>query len=463
VPIRLSNGTIRTITIYSKDPDNFGERELDLLARVAGDIAFGLEHLEQESRRETELANERDLLCAMLDYTPDLIYFKDLDSRFIRVSRSMCNRFGASSQDMIGKSDADFFSEAHANEALEDERRIIRTGEPMSDKVERETWKQGVESWVLTAKLPLRNRKNEIIGTLGISKDFTQIKAAEAKAEDLNRKLVETSRMAGMAEVATSVLHNVGNVLNSVNISASLAADKIRNSKVQNVGKAAALLTENAGDLSGFFAGKGKQLPVYLADLAKHLSVERDELLRELDALAKNVEHIKDIVAMQQNYAKVAGVKEAAPVEELLEYAVRLNGGAIERHHVQIIREFKPVPPVLVDKHKVIQILVNLIQNAKNALNEAENPNDKRVILRVEKGPGDFVRVSVRDNGSGIKPENLPLVFQHGFTTRKDGHGFGLHSGALAAKELGGSLTALSDGPGRGATFVLEIPCEPPH
>jgi signal transduction histidine kinase len=115
------------------------------------------------------------------------------------------------------------------------------------------------------------------------------------------------------------------------------------------------------------------------------------------------------------------------------------------------------VPPITVDKHKVLQILVNLVRNAKYACDESGR-SDKLLTLRIEGAPGG-VRICVIDNGVGIPAENMSRLFTHGFTTRVDGHGFGLHSGALAAQELGGSLRVMSDGPGLGATFVLELPC----
>jgi len=114
------------------------------------------------------------------------------------------------------------------------------------------------------------------------------------------------------------------------------------------------------------------------------------------------------------------------------------------------------VPPITVEKHKVLQILVNLIRNAKHACDESGR-KDKQVTVRIAKG-GGRITVSVTDNGVGIPPENMTRIFNHGFTTRKDGHGFGLHSGALAAKEMGGSLSVTSDGLGHGATFTLELP-----
>jgi signal transduction histidine kinase len=175
-----------------------------------------------------------------------------------------------------------------------------------------------------------------------------------------------------------------------------------------------------------------------------------------LDSLRRNVEHIKEIVAMQQNYAPLGGVKEMVNVADLVENSLRLNEGALSRHEVEVIREFEDVPPLNVEKHKILQILVNLLRNAKYACDDSERA-DKRLTVRVANGDGR-VRISVMDNGVGIPPENLPRIFNYGFTTRKGGHGFGLHSGALAAKEMGGSLTVHSDGPGQGASFTLELP-----
>jgi C4-dicarboxylate-specific signal transduction histidine kinase len=177
----------------------------------------------------------------------------------------------------------------------------------------------------------------------------------------------------------------------------------------------------------------------------------------ELESLRKNTGHIKDIVATQQSYAKVVGVVETMQVTELVEDALRVNTEALARHDVRVTREFaQDLPAVSVDKHKVLQILVNLIRNAKHACDDAGH-GDKRLMVRVANGEGKL-KISVIDNGVGIPAENLTRIFNHGFTTRKNGHGFGLHSGALAAKELGGALLAHSDGPGHGATFTLELP-----
>jgi C4-dicarboxylate-specific signal transduction histidine kinase len=166
------------------------------------------------------------------------------------------------------------------------------------------------------------------------------------------------------------------------------------------------------------------------------------------------------IVELQQSYATASSLVEAASLEELIEDAIRINGAALGRHGVSLDRHVIPLPRVMVDKHKLLQILLNLISNAKYALND-NPPGERRLTVRLERPADDRVRVQVSDNGVGIASELLTRIFQHGFTTRKEGHGFGLHSCALAARSMEGSLGVHSDGPGKGATFTLELPFRP--
>jgi signal transduction histidine kinase len=262
--------------------------------------------------------------------------------------------------------------------------------------------------------------------------------------------------------VATNVLHNVGNVLTSVNVSASLVAEHIRKSKGAGLARVAALLTEHAADLAGFLSGpQGQHLPAYLQELAAQLVSERDTAIAELSALRSNVEHIKEIVAMQQGYAKRGGIIDLVDMRALVEDSLRMNEGAFSRHGVTVERDFAEVPSLQVDKHKVLQILVNVIRNAKYACAEMKGGR-KRVTVRV-RASAEALFVAVVDTGIGIPPENLQRIFNHGFTTRRDGHGFGLHSSALAAKELGGSLEAASAGLNQGATFTLTLPLTSPE
>jgi signal transduction histidine kinase len=286
-----------------------------------------------------------------------------------------------------------------------------------------------------------------------------QVRAQTEIIRSNQKQLIDASRQAGMAEVATGVLHNVGNILNSVNVSTSILCQKVRQSKIGNLSKAAAMLREHQGSLADFLTRdpKGSQIPAYLTQLAACLAEEQTLFGDELASLEGNIEHIKIIVAMQQNYAKVAGFLEIVHPVELVEDALRLNSAALLRHHVEIRREFDPhLPTLTIDKHKALQVIVNLIRNAKYACDPPE-VTQKRMTLRVTNG-AQRVRISVTDTGVGIPAENLTRIFSMGFTTRANGHGFGLHSGALAARELGGALSAQSEGPGKGATFTLELP-----
>jgi signal transduction histidine kinase len=292
----------------------------------------------------------------------------------------------------------------------------------------------------------------------GTAQDITERKAVETELAELHKQLIDASHEAGMAEIATSVLHNVGNVLNSINVSSGLVVASVKKSKASSLARVVTLLQEHAHDLGAFITqdSRGKHVPALLAQLAQHLQAEQDANIRELELLRRNVDHVKEIVAMQQNYATFGGVKEMINVVNLVEDSLRINEGALRRHEVEVVREFEQIPPLNADKHKILQILVNLLRNAKYACHGSEC-RDKRLTVRVANGAGR-IRISVIDNGVGIPPENLTRIFNHGFTTRKGGHGFGLHSGALAAMEMGGSLTVHSDGPGQGASFTLELP-----
>jgi signal transduction histidine kinase len=286
--------------------------------------------------------------------------------------------------------------------------------------------------------------------------------AAEAQREVLQDRLINASRDAGRAEVATGVLHNVGNVLNSVNVSAAMVRQTLADSKVGNLCKALAMLEEHTADLANFLTTdeRGRRLPGYLQKLATVLADEHSVIETEMLSLERSLEHIGRVVQMQQTYAKGSTVREQVSVSELLEDAVRMNLTLLHKYNIQITREYSEIPTALLDKHRVLQILINLISNATNALLDRQ-PEERRITVRLkpcEYEGRSFIRFEIVDNGSGISPENLTRIFVHGFTTRKDGHGFGLHSSANAAKEMGGSLSATSGGLNQGATFTLLLP-----
>jgi signal transduction histidine kinase len=286
---------------------------------------------------------------------------------------------------------------------------------------------------------------------------------AAAERENLHGQLLASSRQAGMAEVATGVLHNVGNVLNSLNVSANVVADKLRNSEVASLAKAGDMLRQHQDNLAQFLSvdERGKHLPRFLIQVADCLSAEQASLLQELDAVTRGIDHVKHVVSMQQAHAGKPSFLDTVRPADLMEAAIEIQLDSLTREGIAVDHRFEDLPAQATDKHRVIEILVNLIANARQAMADAPV---KRLTVTVSARCEDGRRgicFKVQDTGKGIPPENLTRIFSSGFTTRHDGHGFGLHSAANAAQAMGGTLTPFSDGLGTGAAFRLILPALP--
>ncbi|MGB6976953.1 MAG: ATP-binding protein [Gammaproteobacteria bacterium] len=291
---------------------------------------------------------------------------------------------------------------------------------------------------------------------------FYERKRAQEREVQLSKQLT-TIKRAGMAETATSVLHNVGNVLNSVNVSAALLSEKLLNTKMSNLKNIADLYQQHSANLGEFITQdqKGQRIPAYLLRLAQYWDQEKDELLKELKSLRKNIQHIKDIITIQQSISSSAGIIAPYPLTNILEEALTIHADGLERNKIRIIRDYQFKEAIPIDKVKLHQILVNLIKNAKDAVLEKNIP-DKKITLSLN-NTEDSVQIRISDNGIGILQENLTKIFSYGFSTKKNGHGFGLHSSAISAKEMNGSLIAESEGLGKGSTFTLQIPKQMPE
>ncbi|AKT37959.1 ATP-binding protein [Chondromyces crocatus] len=277
--------------------------------------------------------------------------------------------------------------------------------------------------------------------------------------EEVHGRLVDMAHREGMAEVATVVLHNVGNALTGVNLAAQLLADRIDLMPVDRLQKSVELMTENGRDLGRFFQDdeRGRLLLTFLPKLADRLGRDRAELLGGVETLLGNVEQINAIVAAQQTYAHSPRMVEEVELNELVEEALRMHGAALQRHGIEVSRAISRVPAAPLERHRVLQILVNLVSNAKDALvNSKAEPRRIRVAASLC-GP-DRARVVVEDNGIGLERETMSQVFQLGYSTKAGSRGLGLHWAEGAASAMGGSLSVRSDGAGQGATFTLELP-----
>jgi len=272
-------------------------------------------------------------------------------------------------------------------------------------------------------------------------------------------QLVEASRRAGMADVATAVLHNVGNVLNSVNVSSGLIADTVRSSKGVGLTKLGALLSQPDFEAVLSAHPKGHSIPAYVTRLADALQDERLTLVKEAEGLQLSIDHIKVIVHSQQAHAKRSGgMTEVLALKALLENVVKMSCLSREGQPIAVTYEIaERLPAVPLDRHKVSQILLNFLNNARHAIADAA-PGLGRVTIRVSEETGGGIRFEVTDNGCGVAPENFKRLFSHGFTTRRDGHGFGLHGSACMALEMGGRVSCRSEGIGCGAVFTLSLP-----
>jgi signal transduction histidine kinase len=302
---------------------------------------------------------------------------------------------------------------------------------------------------VQRAEAALRTANDEL--ERRVEERTRELKQAQAR-------LVDSARGAGMAEVAANVLHNVGNVLTSAVINLQTMVETVTASRVGRVKQASTLLEAPPGGLMDFLTRdpRGTQLPSYLSALGDELLREQTALQESMGAMGKHIEHIRAIVQIQQTYARNTLVLEECDLPRLIEDALSIQLPSLQRNGITLTRELPPLSRVRLDKHKVVQILVNLISNAKNAmLALPEQRRHLHVQLGVE---GTRARIQIVDNGMGIAPELRERLFSQGFTTREGGHGLGLHSSALTAKMLGGTLTLESAGPGKGATATLELP-----
>jgi two-component system NtrC family sensor kinase len=301
----------------------------------------------------------------------------------------------------------------------------------------------------------LQLERDDELGSLG--REFDQMLA---KLETSRSQVIENARAAGMSEIATGILHNVGNVLNSVGVAAGMVSDKLQSNQAQKLATVVALLEEHSGDLAGFVANdpRGQKLVPLLGALSRALQEDRERALAEVQPLLEGLEHVRRLVDAQQEFATGKTVSERIDLADEFQKAIHLssaNRGGKVPVDVHVDPE---LPKVFTDRHKLLQVLLNLVQNARQAVDDAQSGGGVR--LRASHS-GETLAIEVEDDGVGISPENLEKIFAHGFTTKSDGHGFGLHSAGNAATELGGSLKVSSQGLGHGACFRLELPLEP--
>ena len=453
--IKAHGQSVGTIEVYQlggkakNGEEPFLKEENDLLNAVAewlGSIA-------ERKKAEEKLQLFRNLI----ERSNDCIFAVETKwGRFLDVNNRACDSLGYTRKELLN-----MMTIKDIEESIQDNFHWQKQVEILRDKdivnQGRYKRKNGSTFFVETSLKLVTQEKQDYI--IAIARDITERKRAEAKLKAAQEKLLETAREVGMAEVATGVLHNVGNVLNSVSVTAESIQKRVRNSKISYLSDVVNLFNEHANELGSFMTNeeRGKKIPLFMTNLSEELVDEQHRCLEALEELTKHVQHVADIIQLQQSQSKSKGLVEPTSIEEILEDTLKINAEMITRNCVDVIREIPKLPTILIDRHKVLQILTNLVSNAVYALSQS-NRDDKILKIQVNKQKNGRLRIDVCDNGIGIPKENLTRIFEHGFTTKKKGHGFGLHSTALAANEMNGSIKVHSDGPYKGATFTVELP-----
>ncbi|WP_197452455.1 CHASE4 domain-containing protein [Rosistilla carotiformis] len=276
---------------------------------------------------------------------------------------------------------------------------------------------------------------------------------------DTQSRLIELSRRAGMSDVATGVLHNVGNVMTNVNVLSSSMSNRLERSKLLGLKKSVDLLRAHEHQMNDFLVSdpRGQKLPNYICQVTDHLEIEHLEILEQLQSMSANLQHAGQILEAQQKLATGAQVIESVRPKKLISDAIGMLQASLDGHDVKVKVQCENLPEVRLDRGKVIQVLVNLIANAKDAIKDYDAKN-REILIEVTLSDTQELCIEVVDHGCGISSENLEKIFSSGFTTKPLGHGHGLHYCANAARQMKGSLTVQSQGVGLGSSFILSLP-----
>jgi len=430
-------------------------------ARVDGEVVPIV--MKDVVAQQAELASARDELATSKVYVDnvlrsmaDSLLVIDASMTIGSVNPSLLELLGYREDELIGQSPGLIFGEEFAQGAIIEN--LFLQGSV-----------SGIESSFLTHDgqlIPIsvsgsmmQDEQGQFQGLVCVAQDITERKRMEEEKRQLHEQLLDTSRQLGMAEVASDVLHNVGNVLNSINVSIGVIADLLKRSMVGDVGRISRLFQKHQADLGSYFATnpKGKQIPGYLEKLSGQLLEEQRVALAEVERLRENAHHAQQCVASQQDLAKPNGITEPISIVALVEEALVANQELVESSQIEVVREFHEIPLLVVDKYQVLEVMVDVIRNACQAMTSAPA---KHLVVRVKliAGPPDSVCLEVQDSGVGIVPEDLIKIFGQGYSAKNGGRGMSLHSGALIAKNIGGALRAHSSGVGHGATFSLDLP-----
>lgn len=404
----------------------------------------------QREKIRAEIEDKNALMETFVNNIPDMAWVKDCDSKFIIANKAFCNAVGMAHEFLVNNTCDVCFGEL-AVKFKADDRAVM---ESKTQKRIEESIIDGNQKvvWLETIKSPLHDAAGEIVGTVGIARDITERKR-------LNAALNTASRLGGMADVAIGVLHNVGNAINSVNVSTSLVGDKLQSKPMKLLTRGMELVSAHKDDLARFLTEDpaGKAVVEALPRLAASIVREQQEILAEIESVRRHLGQIMQTIQVQEEYARVTSVVEKCSLDQVIDEALAFVVMRCKELGVQVKTEVDQMLDLTQDRNQIVQILANLMRNAVDALAEVDRPEKVISVVGQRYGEERFW-IEVSDNGAGISEEDRSAIFRYGFSTKRDGHGFSLHNSSALAQAMGGALTFSSDGRGRGSVFRLELP-----
>jgi len=419
---------------------------------------------------ETMQQQMNQMFLNFIDGAPMTICIRDAEGRYTLLNRLHAIELRCKKEEALGKTLAEILQGKNDDEVKETQEKdqwVLNYHLPLTTE---DTMVMGNEqAFYMSHRFPLFDEMGETIAVALIKVDVTEFKIlqktteahlreAKKHTDAAQKEVVDAAHRAGMAEIATGILHNVGNFMTLVNVAANVGAETLEKSKLGSLGKANAMMQEHLQELGTFLTQdpKGQKLPKFYLDLEKILEKEQNQLKESFGKILKSADVINNVISTQQKYAKSEGVSEEVDLMVIIQDTLDLQEGSFTHHHVDIIKNFGTIPMVEAQRPKLIHILTNLFKNAKEAL-EVNPAGERKITLATGMTTEGLVYLQVEDNGPGVSNEHLNKIFTHGFTTKKTGHGFGLHTCANYMTEMGGRLSVQRDRLGKGALFTLKF------
>lgn len=415
---------------------------------------------ERVESRTHALADSEAYSRAILDTVGEGIMTIDRQGFITSINSTAERDFRASQDELIGLHSSMLLADRHWSDSSESQGYQDEVNGPFGNKnlgqrIDYEGVRSDGESFSLECIVTQVNHQNESVRVV-ILQDVTY-------RRDLETKLSDAAHKSGMAEIATGVLHNIGNVLNSANVAGEEILSITCSSKVDGLLKANALLLEHSSNIGEFFQNdpKGRLLTDYYVRLGEQIKAENETIGKEAVSLQEKIEMMREVISTQQSYASSGFYAEKIGIEVLVNDSIRVLESSLFKRNVKIFKQFDNIPQCLVQKSKLIQVITNLLKNAIEAVDHNDlQDKQKEIHIAISKESYGCIKVEISDNGVGISKENQNNIFRHGFTTKPTGHGFGLHTCANSMTEMGGSLTVYSEGAEKGAKFTLIVPVD---